>query len=139
MERELQLRIVLVRPPGGIDFALQKGKGSQWDLVQNQRSRTGHDLTFEFEVRVGESAKKEPNFLGPYVQGPSGGRFVYVNIGTYAGQEDSPWGRRLKVPLIGITWQMVDAGVLTTRVPGTAKDGSPTCATVKPFDGWHRV
>jgi len=139
VERELRLRIVLEKPPGGIDFGLQRGKGSVYDIVQTQRSRTESDLSFEFTVRVGESERKEPNFLGPYVQGPPAGRFVYINIGTYAGQEDSLWSRRLKVPLQGITWKMVHAGVLETRVPGTGRDGGPTCATVKPFEGWKPV
>jgi hypothetical protein len=26
--------------------------------------------------------------------------------------------------------------VLETLVPGSGRDGSPSCATVKPFDGW---
>jgi hypothetical protein len=139
VERELTLRIVLESPPGGIDFGLQKGKGSSYEIVQRQRSRPQGDLSFEFTVRVVESERKEPNFLGPYVQGPPAGRFVYINIGTYAGQEDTHWSRRLKVPLMGITWKMVHAEVLETRVPGTGKDGSPTCATVKPFAGWSPV
>jgi hypothetical protein len=29
--------------------------------------------------------------------------------------------------------------VLEASVPGTGKDGSPTCATVKSFDGWKFV
>jgi hypothetical protein len=139
MERELQLRIVLEKPPGGIDFGLQEGKGSSYNIVQRQRSQAGRDLSFEFTVRVAESDGKEPNLLGPYAQGPRDGRFVYISIGTYAGQEDSQWSRRLKVPLQGISWKLVNAGVLETRVPGTAKDGSPTCATVKPFGGWKPV
>src|SRR5262245_12230378 len=139
MERELTLRIVLEKPPAGIDFGLQKGKGSLYDVEQKQRSSAGSDLTFEFTVRVGESEKKEPNFLGPYVQGPPKERFGYIDIGTLAGQHDTPWSRRLKVPLVGITWKMVQAGVLETHVPGTGRDGGPTCATVKPFDGWTPV
>jgi hypothetical protein len=78
------------------------------------------------------------------VQGPAGERFVYLDIGTYAGQKDSCWSRRLKVPLSGITWDIIDRmeksrAVLETRVPGTGKDGGPNCATVKPFDGWKLV
>jgi hypothetical protein len=48
----------------------------------------------------------------------------------------------LKIPLAGITWMMLGEAladaqmVLETRVPGTGRDGSPSCATVKPFDGW---
>jgi len=139
VERELTLRIVLEKPPGGIDFGLQKGKGSVYEIVQKQRSKSGSDLTFEFTVRATESAREEPNFLGPYAQGPPTGRFVYINIGTAAGQIDTPWSRRLKVPLRGITWTMAHEGILVTRVPGTGKDGSPACATVKPFDGWKPI
>ena len=136
MEQELRLRIVLEKPPGGIDFGVQKGKGSIYEVDQKQRSRTESDLTFEVTVRVVESERKEPHFLGPFVQGPPDGRFVYINIGASAGQQGTPWNRRLKVPLRGITWKMVDAGVLETHVPGTGRDSGPACATVKPFDGW---
>ena len=83
------------------------------------------------------------NFLGPFVQGPPAERFIYIDIGTYAGQTETPWSRRLKVPLRGITSDMIDRvladaqSLLEIRVPGTGKDGSPTCATVKPFPGWR--
>jgi hypothetical protein len=78
-----------------------------------------------------------PEFTGPLVQGPPGDRFIYLDIGTYAGQADSCWSRRLKVPLSGITGQMIDShSVLEARVPGTADDGGPNCGTVKPFTGW---
>jgi len=127
----LTLRIVLEKPPKGVDFALQKGRGNDYDTVQTQTS-VGADLVFEFTVDA-----KGLNFLGPFVQGPVGQRFVYLGIGTYARQLDSCWSRRLKVPLSGITSAMIDSGrVLEARVAGTAKDGSPACATVKPFGGW---
>ena len=29
--------------------------------------------------------------------------------------------------------------VLEARVPGTGKDGGPSCATVKPVDGWKLI
>ncbi|HEY2469750.1 MAG TPA: DUF5990 family protein [Terracidiphilus sp.] len=142
MERELTFRIVLEKPPGGVDFALQKGKASSHKIVQKQRSGT-KDLGFEFSARVAPAARAaEPNLLGPFVQGPPGARFVYVNIGTAAGQVDSCWSRRLKVPLTAITAEMVDRIekdpklILETHVPGTGKDGGPNCATVKPFAGW---
>ena len=139
MEQELNLRIILISPPPGIDFGLQKGGGNDYEIVQIQRSNTG-DLRFEFNVRVKEGKEGEPNFLGPFVQGPTSGRFVYIDIGTYAGQRDTPWSRRLKVPLSGISWSAIKkATSFETQVPGTGKDGSPTCATVKPFAGWKAV
>lgn len=35
------VRIVLEQPPAGIDFGLQKGKGSSFEVVQKQRSKGG--------------------------------------------------------------------------------------------------
>jgi len=140
MERELSLRIVLEQPPAGVDFGLQKGHGNNYETVQTVRSKTA-DLNFEFTVRVAQGKDRLPNFLGPFVQGPPRERFVYLDIGTYAGQTGSLWSRRLKVPLRNITWDMIkqasdSAKVLEARVPGTGKDGGPSCATVKPFAGW---
>ena len=139
MDRELTLRIILEKPTAGVDFGLQKGHGSNYETVQTQRSK-GIDLHFECDVRVSRAKDGSPNFLGPFAQGPSGQRFIYIDIGTCAGQTDTCWSRRLKIPLHGITWEMIDAAKgLETRVPGTGKDGSPACATVKPFAGWKSM
>jgi hypothetical protein len=140
MDQELTFRIILESPPAGVDFGLQKGGGSDYEVTQKQRSKTG-DLQFDFSARVKEGKDGSPVLLGPFVQGPTQERFVYLDIGTYAGQTDTCWSRRLKIPLRGITWDVVQQAsrakhVLETRVPGTAKDGSPSCATVKPFAGW---
>ena len=137
MGRELKLRIVVEDPPPGVDYALQKGKGSLCDIEQKQRS-AGKDLAFEFQPVVKEGVSDAVDALGgPYVQGPRGQRFVYLDIGACAGQADSCWSRRLKVPLAGITTKMISAGgVVEARVPGTGRDGGPSCATVKDFDGW---
>lgn len=143
MDPEVTLRIALESPPPGVDFGLQKGRGANYETVQTQRSHGG-DLWFEFRVGVrGGDGRGAPDFSGPLVQGPRGGRFVYIDIGTLAGQADTPWSRRLKVPLTGIAWSTLDRlskdvrVVLETRVPGTGRDGGPSCATVKPFDGWN--
>jgi hypothetical protein len=136
MEQELKLLIVLETPPSGVYYSLQKGGGNNYETIQTQTS-VGKDLKFEFNVRVGKQKNGQPNFLGPFTQGPADKRFVYLDIGTMAGQVNTPWTRRLKIPLYGITWELIDSGkVLTARVPGTGKDGSPSCATVKPFNGW---
>jgi hypothetical protein len=111
MEHEPILRIILEKPTPGVDFALQKGRGGDYETVQTQRSE-GRDLHFEFTVRVKATGKdSSPNFLGAFVQGPTGERFVYIDIGTYAGQTGTCWSRRLKIPLRGITWQMIEAVV----------------------------
>jgi hypothetical protein len=137
MARELTLRIILEKPPQGVDFALQKGRGSAYETVQKQRSGK-KDLVFEFQPTIKEGVSTGMAALGgPFVQGPPRQRFVYVDIGSCAGQFDSCWSRRLKIPLEGITAKMVGTGgVLETRVPGTGRDGGPNCATVKDFEGW---
>jgi hypothetical protein len=142
MDQQITLRIILERPPAGVDFGLQKGRGSLYETIQKQRSG-GKDLRFEFTLGLkGDRKDVHPDFVGSIVQGPPGERFVYIDIGTLAGQHGSSWSRRLKVPLRDITWEMIDwvfanrNAALETSVPGTGKDGGPACATVKPFDGW---
>ena len=57
----------------------------------------------------------------------------------------SCWQRRIKIPLQGITWEMIDSLVdapkrlLQATIPGTGKDGGPSCATVNLIDGWKIV
>jgi hypothetical protein len=140
MAREITLRIVLENPTKGVDFGLQKGRGSAYETTQKQRS-DGGDLTFEFTPAVKDGVGDAMNALsGPFVQGTPRDRFVYIDIGTCAGQVGSCWSRRLKIPLAGITMKMVQAGlVLEARVPGTGRDGGPNCATVKDFGGWKLV
>jgi len=137
MTRELKLRIIVEGPPPGVDYALQKGRGSAFETDQRQRSQ-GEDLAFEFTPAVRDGVSDAMAALaGPFVQGPRGQRFIYLDIGACAGQADSRWSRRLKVPLAGITMPMILAGgIIEARVPGTARDGGPSCATVKNFGGW---
>ncbi|MES2880848.1 MAG: DUF5990 family protein [Bacteroidota bacterium] len=144
MNQELTLRIILESPPPGVDFALQKGSGHNYEVIQKQRSGS-KDLVFELIISVRENKSSELDFAGPFVQGPAQERFIYIDIGTSAGQGDSVWTRRLKVPLRDISQAIIkrlladSSLVLQTKVPGTAKDGGPNCATVKPFPGWQVV
>lgn len=142
---EVSLRVVLRQPPAGVDYALQKGHGSGYEPVQKQRS-SGKDLTFELSVgaKPGRDAEN-PGFTGPFVQGPASDKFFYLDIGTYAGQSNTCWSRRLKIPLRGISWKMVEAGqILEAEIPGTGTDGGPSCAyewrrRVGPGWGWKIV
>jgi hypothetical protein len=141
MEHELIFRIILESPTPGVDFGLQNGRGNAYEAVQKQRSNGGN-LQFQFNAKYKPGKNNDIVLSGPFVQGAPDGRFVYIDIGTYAGQKDSPWGRRLKIPLSGITPVMTDQLlsdpklIFETSVPGTGKDGGPNCATVKPFHGW---
>lgn len=141
---EIEFRIILEHPTEGVDYALQKGKGSQYECVQKQRSE-GKTLQFEFRAGLAMDKDHLPDFRGPFVQGPPKQRFIYLDIGMCAGQKNTQWNRRLKIPLQGITQEMLQpsktgAGfILETKIPGRGPDGSPSCATVKPFPGWKKA
>jgi hypothetical protein len=141
-DTELTLRITVVKPLPDVWFRLQRGPGELEPAVRTSATA----MTFEFPVRVGTRSGGAPNFLGPFVQGPPTGRFVYINSGTMAGQPDTCWSRRAKVPLTGITWALIDrarkaGSVLETDFAGTGGDGGPTCGTISLRDpdwpGWR--
>ncbi len=137
---QLQARIVAVAPPVGVIFALQRGKSG---LGISGKS-TGSDLSFDFGVLVERGPDGSARFSGEFVQGPAGGKFVYLNSGTLAGQSGSPWTRRAKVGL-QLPWSVIeraaatDARVLQARVSGMAKDAGPACASVVLLDGGWTV
>lgn len=143
MESEVQIRLVLVDPPRDVDFGIQRGGGTEYESMFVQR-RTRRDVSFEFPLTVADNRKDGlPNFQGPFAQGPPAGRFIYIDVGTYAGQKGTQWSRRMKVPLQGITWSLIRKATskpgykLSARVPGTGKDGGPNCATVHLLGEWQ--
>ncbi|SDG86614.1 DUF5990 family protein [Mucilaginibacter sp. P19] len=139
---DIQLCIRLQNPPEGVDFGIQKGSGTGYETIQTQRS-DGLDIQFNLTIQLKSDPQKinEPRFSGPFVQGKPASQFLYIDVGEYAGQVGG-WSRRVKIPLSGVTWDMITqlshhpTAFLITSFPGTTKDGSPICATVKPFEGW---
>lgn len=90
---------------------------------------------------VADLAATPVRFTGEFAQGPAAARFVYVRSGTLAGQPDAAWTRRAKVPLWGISAELVQATLesgraLEARVAGTAKDGGPFFASVPLLTPW---
>jgi hypothetical protein len=145
MKSDLPIRLVLVDPPPAVDFGIQSGSGAGYQTLFVQQAKRG-DVVFDFSITVTENRKDGlPNFTGPFAQGPAGGRFVYIDVGTYAGQKNTPWERRMKIPLQGITWAMIKRVIskpgqrLLARIPGKAKDGGPNCATVRLIGDWEVV
>jgi hypothetical protein len=139
MKSALPIRIVLVKPPPGVLYGIQCGKGSNYEVDFPQTPKRG-DVVFDFSIDVSEK-NGSPIFLGEYVQGPAGRRFIYVDVGRYAGQKNTPWARRMIVRLDEVTASMVKKALrpgyrLTARISGTGADGGPSCATVQPIGGW---
>src|SRR5439155_9650271 len=95
---EIIFRIILVSPATNVRFAIQRGREELTFEVES----TGGNLSFDVPVRVKSGRDGSPDFAGPFVQGPPGGRFVYVNSGKRAGDAASCWDRRAKVSLAAI-------------------------------------
>ena len=129
----IPLRIVIASPVPGVLHSLQSLDGHPLDP---KRSSAGEPLSFDVPIRVGPG----PRFFGDQVrrEGPNR-RFVYVRVGQSAGDPGSPWSRRMKIDIHDLGQDLLNrastAGqVIQITVNGTAKDGSPACATVKPVD-----
>jgi hypothetical protein len=142
-EGEITLRVVVLHPPAGVAFRMQRGRDGLVDAV----SAADGAWVFEAAVRAGgRRADGGPTLLGPFAHGRPDDRFLYLNSGTYAGQAGSPWGRRAKVRLGGIGWALVERAlgdpdvVLEARLEGTGRDGGPAAAGVTLLDGgWRAV
>jgi Family of unknown function (DUF5990) len=140
---EFSLRITVVDPPPNISWALQLGR----DQLVQPTACTAARISFDFSVEVVEGESPGAFRLrGGAVQGRPGERFVYLCVGSYAGQLDAPAGGRAKVSLEGITRRLLDivkgrrSGVLEAQFAGTARDGGPSRASVKLLgDGWRVV
>lgn len=129
----LALRIVIDDPVAGTLHSLQSGDGHPLDP---RRAVAGQPLAFDLAIRVAPG----PRFLGDFVrrEGPDR-RFVYVRVGQSAGDHASPWSRRMKIDIHDIPRAMLAKALesgkaIELRINGTASDGTPACATIRPVD-----
>ena len=134
------IRITLLSPPSGVAFCVQERD----HLPSGPKISTGADLSFDVTIQA-ERVGGAPRFFGEVTQGPPSSRFVYLCVGTLAGQADSLWTRRVKIPLGGISWSAIESiskgrvGRLEASYEATANDGGPTCATVKLRGPWKAI
>ena len=138
---EVNLRITVIDPPPGVPFRMQKGR----DELVRPTHAGAHSISFDFSVRVDDDSAGNLRVFGPFAQGTPSARFVYVNSGQRAGESDSIWDRRAKVPLTGLTRALIDkasrdpGSVIEATIPGTSRDGGPVCASVALASGWRVV
>lgn len=139
---ELPLRVVLEDPAPGVAIMLFSG-GPRDGRLHAPANASPSALVFEFEVTVdGQVSGGAPRLLGPFTQGPPAARFVYLNVGRYAGQSTSEWAGRVKIPLFGITRPDIDAlkpgQRLTAHIAGRDKKGRPALASAPILPpGWR--
>ena len=130
------LRLTIADPVAGVAYSLQDKANTPID------PRTAHDGPIRFDVPITLSDDGRPT--GPFVrrEGPTR-RFVYIAIGTSAGQHACAWSRRAKIDVHDIPADLLaparQGRVLEVVLPGRARDGGPACATVRPLQGWRAV
>jgi len=135
MPNAITLRLTTADPVPGVAYGLQDKANAPVD------ARIADDGPISFDVPV--TLSDDGRLTGPFVrrEGPSR-RFVYIAIGTSAGQH-SEWSRRAKIDVHDIPADLLalarDGRVLEAVLPGRARDGGPACATVRPLQPWRAV
>ena len=114
-----------------VHLGVQRGDETIWETPGDATS-----CTFGVPVQVGENKDGSPNFLGPFVHGPVGGRFLYLVWFNKIGGQKMGF-RRAKINLQHLDWAAVNAAILTQKsievaLTLTDKKGGPVCATLKP-------
>ena len=132
MADTVTLRLIIDDPVPGVRYSLQKD-----DMPFEPRTAGEGPLAFEVPITL----QADGRMTGPFVrrEGPVR-RFVYIRIGTSAGDHAAAWSRRAKIDIHDIPKALlVSDARLEVHLPGRGKDGSPACATVRPVIGWRPV
>ncbi|WP_439472770.1 DUF5990 family protein [Brevundimonas sp.] len=128
----ITLRLTIADPVPGVRYSLQLD-----DAPHEPVTATEAPLSFDVPIRLADDGR----FLGPFVRREGKERrFVYIRVGTSAGDHASEWSRRAKIDIHDIPPALLDkaraGAVLEVVLPGRGKDGTPACATVRPVKGW---
>lgn len=130
MADTVTLRLIIDDPVPGVRYSLQKD-----DLPFEPCTAGDGPMTFEVPITL----RPDGRMTGPFVrrEGPVR-RFVYIRIGTSAGDHAAAWSRRAKIDIHDIPKALlVPDALLEVHLPGRGKDGSPACATVRPVSSWR--
>lgn len=132
MADTVTLRLIIDDPVPGVLYSLQKD-----DMPFGPRTAGDGPMAFEVPITL----QPDGRMTGPFVrrEGPVR-RFVYIRIGTSAGDHAAAWSRRAKIDIHDVPRALlVPDALLEVHLPGRGKDGSPACATVRPAIGWRPV
>jgi hypothetical protein len=135
MPATLTLRLTIADPVPGVRYSLQQDDAPYEPVTAGEAP-----LSFDVPVKLSDDGR----MTGPFVRREGKERrFVYIRIGTSAGDHASVWSRRAKIDIHDIPPALLDrarAGrTLEVVLPGRGKDGTPACATVRPVQGWREI
>jgi hypothetical protein len=92
--------------------------------------------TWTLDAVVTPAADGAADLTGPYIQGPPGGRFIYLNWGTVEGAGEFTMFRRAKLLLNAVPPEILSSaaelGALVGRLGLTDAKGNPVCASIRP-------
>ena len=133
-QETIRIRLIIDKPLAGVRHSLQDKASKPVDA----QTAADEPLVFETDVRVGPKG----NLVGAHVRAEgSERRFIYIAIGTQAGDKGAPWSRRMKIDVHTIPRALLDraakGGVLEAVIAGRGKDGTPACATVPLAKPWR--
>ena len=132
----ITLRLTIADPVVGVAYSLQ----DKANTPVGPRIAGDGPISFDAPATLSDDGR----LTGPFVrrEGPTR-RFVYIAIGTSAGQHACAWSRRAKIDVHDIPADLLaparQGRVLEVVLPGRARDGGPACATVRPLQGWRAV
>jgi hypothetical protein len=120
------------RPEGYHNIHVAVQRRAKRDELLGMTPASAESATWELPCEVREGG----DVRGPYIQGPPGGRFIYLSWGTVDGPGEFRLFRRAKLWLDGVPADVLaaaaDKGVLVGRLGLTDAKGNPTCAAVRP-------
>lgn len=131
----ITLRLTIADPVPGVRYSLQKD-----DAPFEPTTAADAPLSFDVPIRL----SPDNRLVGPFVrrEGPQR-RFVYIRIGSAAGDHASPLGRRAKIDIHDIPVPLLERAregrILELVLPGRDKAGLPACATVRPITPWQAL
>ena len=129
------------RPEGHVNIHVgvqRRGKPAELlGVVRGDSPRA----TWTLDATVTAAPGGAADLRGPYIQGPPGGRFIYLNWGTADAPGTFTMFRRAKLRLDAVSPEVLrsaqEQGCLVARVILTDPKGNPTCASVgPPFIEW---
>ena len=132
----ITLRLTIADPVAGVAYSLQ----DKANMPVEPRIAGDGPISFDVPITLSDDGRLTGTFVRR--EGPSR-RFVYIAIGTSAGQHASEWSRRAKIDVHDIPADLMvqtrEGRLLEVVLPGRARDGGPACATVRPIQAWRVV
>ena len=130
----ITVRLTIADPVAGVAYSLQ----DKANMPVEPRIASDGSISFDAPITLSDDGR----VTGPFVRREvPKRRFVYIAIGTSAGQHASEWSRRVKIDVHDIPADLLaqarEGRVPEIVLPGRAKDGGPACATVRPLHAWR--